>query len=162
MPREQIEDCACKRNGITEIKVAKIGEGAKIPLQALPGDAGFDIFSNEDSVIIPGTSVTIGSGCRVKIPSGCVGLVCPRSGLASKYSLTVGNAPGILDSGYTGELKVILINHGTSVYTVNKGDKVAQLVVVRFESPLTIEISGEDMDALNTIRSGNGFGSTGN
>lgn len=132
---------------------------AKIPFYAKDGDAGMDLFSVEEETILPQQSVTISTGLRVKVPEGCVGLVCPRSGLASKHQITVGNSPGICDSGYTGELKVIVQNNSTDTYQVSCGDKIAQFVIVPFVRVNTETL--DSFDCFNTERGESGFGSTG-
>ncbi|MCK9154742.1 MAG: dUTP diphosphatase [Paludibacteraceae bacterium] len=161
MPLDKI--CECRREKQESvIKMSSMdGSEENYPCYAHPGDAGMDIKSNEEIVIPQGSWKTIGSGIRVKVPEGFVGLVCPRSGLASKFGITVENAPGILDSSYTGELKVIIINHSNCEYVIKKGDKIAQLVIAPFVSPKIMFVSEEEMDELNTERGNKGFGSSG-
>lgn len=141
------------------VSFCPLAETSQIPQYAKEGDAGMDIFSNEDSFLNKDETKVISSGCRVKIPDGTVGFVCPRSGLAAKYSITVENAPGIIDSKFTGELKVILHNDGQHGYEIKKGDRIAQLVVVPFIScKIVLE---KDFSKFDTERGENGFGSTG-
>lgn len=134
-------------------------ETAILPKYAKAGDAGMDIFSDEEAVLFPTESKTITSGVRIKIPENTVGFVTPRSGLASKFAVTVCNSPGTIDSGYTGELKVIIVNHGNACFQVKKGDRIAQLVVVPFISCETV--LEKDFDRFNTDRGTDGFGSSG-
>lgn len=130
---------------------------AAAPSYARPGDAGADLRSNLDLTIQPGERALVGTGVSIALPEGTVGLVHPRSGLAAKHGVTVLNAPGTIDSGYRGELKVILINHGDAPFKVSVGDRIAQLVVQRFE-----QVSFELVDTLDASERGtNGCGSTG-
>ena len=158
MPHDKI--CECRKQ-TPILYVSKSDDSVPVPGFSHPGDAGMNICCNEDVVLLPGTSLTLSTGCRMKVPEGYVGMVCPRSGMASKYSVTVGNAPGVSDSGYLGELKVILMNHGKQEYKIQKGDKIAQLVIVPFVSPSIVLISDAQMDEFKTERGSQGFGSTG-
>ncbi|WP_408925884.1 dUTP diphosphatase [Corynebacterium sp. YSMAA1_1_F7] len=127
-----------------------------MPNIAHAGDAGLDLTSTQRVIIPPGGWELVPTGARNLVPAKHVGLVCPRSGLAARHGVTVLNAPGVIDAGYEGEVKVILINHGVSRFVVEPGDKVAQLVVL--ELPGMYEglqpVKGE-------ARGGGGFGSTG-
>lgn len=125
-----------------------------VPGYAHPGDAGIDLYAAHNA-IVTGNTVLISTGVAVAVPDGHVGLVCPRSGL-SKHGVTVANAPGIVDSGYRGELMVRLTTTSTPYYVI-RGDRIAQLVIVPVLRP-TITI----VDHLDdTERGANGFGSTG-
>ena len=128
-----------------------------IPVHAHEGDAGVDLTSSRDIELSPGAQVLVPTGIAVAIPRGFAGFVLPRSGIAVKHGVTVINAPGLIDSGYRGELKVGLINHGDSSYTIKVGDRIAQLVVMAVVSPEFVEV--EELDA--TSRGSGGFGSTG-
>lgn len=139
------------------MKIQLLNESARIPVRAYPTDAGADLFSVEDAVLQPGERKLIGTGVAVEIPNGFVGYVCPRSGLAHKYGVSVANAPGVVDAAYRGEVKVNLINLGQDPFVIEPGMKIAQLVVqevklVQFE--VVGSLSGTD-------RGANGHGSTG-
>lgn len=134
-----------------------LGAGVDVPKYAKSGDAGADLVSAENVVIGSRERKLVGTGIRVAIPEGYVGLVHPRSGLALKHGITVLNAPGTVDAGYRGEIGVILYNTGFEPFEVNVGDRIAQLVIQKVE---TAEF--EIVDVLKeTERGESGFGSTG-
>ena len=108
----------------------KLREDAKIPERATEGSAGFDLFSLEPYNLMPGNRADISTGIGVMIPDGHVGMVCPRSGMAIKWGVTVLNGPGIIDHDYRGELRVILINFSPMPYHISVGDAIAQIVVI--------------------------------
>lgn len=139
------------------MEIEIIAEEGMLPIYAREGDAGADIRSNEDVEILAGQQVLVKTGIRLGLPDGYVGLVCSRSGLALKSGVFVLNAPGVVDSGYRGEVGVILKNSGSSTFLVSKGDRVAQLMIQKFESPKFIEVETLDV----TERGEGGFGSTG-
>ncbi|WP_379545452.1 dUTP diphosphatase [Qipengyuania sp. DSG2-2] len=140
-----------------QLKRLPHGEGLDLPTYATQGAAGMDVVSAEDAVIAPGARHAVATGLSVAIPMGYEIQVRPRSGLALKHGITVPNTPGTIDSDYRGELKVILINHGTQDFTIARGDRVAQLVV----APVT-QGEWQEVDALDdTERGAGGFGSTG-
>ncbi len=140
-----------------QLKRLPHGEGLDLPTYATQGAAGMDVVSAEDAVIAPGARHAVATGLSVAIPMGYEIQVRPRSGLALKHGITVPNTPGTIDSDYRGELKVILINHGTQDFTIARGDRVAQLVV----APVT-QGMWQEVDALDdTARGAGGFGSTG-
>lgn len=129
-----------------------------MPSYAHTGDAGLDLCSVADIVIEPGDTADVGTGMRAVIPEGTAGLVCPRSGLAFNHGVTVLNAPGIVDSGYRGEIRVCLVNLGGHAHHVKRGDRIAQLVIVPV---ITCEVyETHDVDS-GTGRGNGGFGSTG-
>ena len=129
--------------------------GELIPVYSHPGDAGADLRSSVDTVIPARGKHLISTGIRLKLPPGHVGLIWPRSGLAVKHSLDCG--AGVIDSEYRGEIKVLLFNHSDQDYVIKRGDRVAQLIVQKFE-----KIDFIPVDSLeDTARGGNGFGSTG-
>ncbi len=133
------------------------GQGLAPPAQATSGAAGADLVSAEDMTIAPGGVHAIATGIALAIPQGFEGQVRPRSGLALKHGVTVLNAPGTIDCDYRGEVRVILINHGKSAYTVCRGDRIAQLVI----APV-VHASFQSVSALDeTHRGSGGFGSTG-
>lgn len=126
-----------------------------VPGYAHPGDAGLDLYAAEDAVVT-GETVRIPTGVAVAVPDGHVGLVCPRSGL-SKHGVTVANAPGVVDSGYRGELMVRLTTTSVTAHWVRRGDRIAQLLVIPVLRPEVTVV--DDLDG--TERGANGFGSTG-
>lgn len=133
------------------------GEGLPAPSKARAGDAGFDLRATRPGKLFPGTWDLIPTGFALEMPSGYVGMVCPRSGLARDYGVTVLNAPGVVDSGFRGELQVLLVNHGRLLWMYDVGDRIAQLVVtpVATMDSAEVELIGE------TERGAMGFGSTG-
>lgn len=140
-----------------QIKVKKLVDSAELPRYAHPGDAGLDLFAVADSVLEPGCAGLIKTGISIELPSGTEAQVRPRSGLALKHSVTVLNSPGTIDEGYRGEVGVIMINHGREPFHVEKGMKIAQMVV---KPVFTVEVV--EAGALSdTSRGHGGFGSTG-
>lgn len=127
------------------------------PEYQTPNSAGVDLQSTEDVTIPAGKWSIVPTGLFMEIPQDFMGMVCPRSGLAAKHGVTVLNAPGIVDSDYRGEIKVILINHGSSEYSVKKGDRIAQLI---FAQALQGHLSSVN-ELSDTTRGAGGFGSTG-
>jgi len=121
------------------------------------GDAGADMAANEEVTIEPGATVIVGTGLSMAIPEGYAGFVLPRSGLAVKHGVTVANAPGLIDSGYRGELRVGLINHSDVAFRIEPGDRIAQLVIMEVETPTFMLVESLD----ETARGDGGFGSTG-
>lgn len=140
-----------------EVKRLAHGEGLDLPRYATTGAAGMDIVSAEDVTIAPTSRHAVATGLSVAIPQGYEIQVRPRSGLAFKHGITVPNTPGTIDSDYRGELKVLLINHGTEEFAVARGDRVAQLVVAPVTQGAWVEV--DELDA--TDRGAGGFGSTG-
>lgn len=137
--------------------IQPLHDEVEVPSRAHDGDAGFDLHADRTIEIAPGASVLVPTGVAIALPAGTVGMVCPRSGLAAKHQMTVLNAPGIVDAGYRGEVKVILINHGTEPFEVIRGQRIAQLVIVPFAAPAVQIVT--DLD--DTTRGTGGFGSTG-
>ena len=134
-----------------------LDDGATAPTRAHDTDAGLDLYSSRGCPINPGERRLVSTGVHVAIPPGYVGMICPRSGLAHKYGLTVLNAPGIIDAGYTGEIKVNLHNAGPGFSGVNAGERIAQLVITPIANAQLVQV-----DALGaTERGENGHGSTG-
>ena len=133
------------------------GEGRALPAYTTSGAAGMDVLAAEDCVIAPGQRHAVATGLAVAIPQGYEIQVRPRSGLALKHGITVPNTPGTIDSDYRGELQVILINHGAGDFTIQRGDRIAQLVL----APVT-QAAWEEVGELDTTtRGAGGFGSTG-
>ena len=134
-----------------------LDDGATAPTRAHSTDAGLDLYSLESATIPPGGRELVGTGVHVSIPPGYVGLVCPRSGLAHKQGLTVLNAPGIIDAGYTGEIKVNLHNTGDEVFWAETGTRIAQLLIAPIADAHLVQV-----DSLDTTERGDsGHGSTG-
>lgn len=126
------------------------------PTRAHKGDAGLDLTANENLVIPSGQRRTINLGTAVAIPEGQVGLLCPRSGHAAKHGLTTLTVPGVIDHGYTGDLKIVLYNTDPKPFEVVKGDRIAQLLIMPFTHLTPV---GRPLD--HTDRGDGGFGSTG-
>ncbi len=132
------------------------------PTYAHEGDAGADIRSNETVTLQPGERKLVGTGLRVALPNDVVAMVCSRSGLAHKNGLMVVNSPGIIDSGYRGEVKVNLVNLGDEPFTVEDGMRIAQLVVTPFVSVEYLEVIDGAFDKMkDTPRGASGHGSSG-
>ena len=138
--------------------VEAVGGPGQLPAYAHPGDAGADLRAARDVLLLPGERSLVGTGVSVAIPPGHVGLVTPRSGLAARHGLSIVNAPGVVDSGYRGEIKVCLINLDPETpITLRTGDRIAQLVLIPF-----VTASFTAVDALDdTPRGTGGYGSTG-
>ncbi|RAX51036.1 dUTP diphosphatase [Arthrobacter sp. AQ5-05] len=129
-----------------------------VPSYAHEGDAGADLCAREDVTLEPGQRALVPTGVSLALPLGFVGLIHPRSGLATKHGLTVVNAPGTVDAGYRGELKVTLLNtDATTPIVLKRGDRIAQLVIQRVERARFIQV--QELD--DTARGAGGFGSTG-
>lgn len=140
-----------------KIKILRLNEVAIVPKYAHPNDAGLDLYSIEEQEILPGDSKLVHTGISIELSPGTEAQVRPRSGLALKHQITVLNTPGTIDADYRGEIGVILINHGKTIFKVNKGMKIAQLVI----APV-IHAEIEEVEQLNsTIRGEGGFGSSG-
>ena len=136
----------------------RLSAGAVAPVRAHDGDAGFDLCACEAAELGPGERASVGTGIAVAIPEGQAGLVLPRSGLAMRHGISVVNAPGLIDSGYRGEVRVLLLNTDPAEsFSVGVGDRIAQLLIVRHEAPELVEVQGLD----ETMRGAGGFGSTG-
>ena len=131
----------------------KLTEDAIIPQYQTIGSAGLDLHSIEAVVLTPGERKLVGTGLTINLPAGTEGQIRPRSGLAFKHGITVLNSPGTIDEDYKGELKVLLYNAGDSTFSVEKGDRIAQLVVNQ-----VYKLTGL---ALDNTREDKGFGSTG-
>lgn len=144
---------------ITTITIPAVTAEGFIPERKHEGDAGADLrYCGEKPVFLsPGERKNLPTGVYLEIPDGHVGLVCPRSGLAVKFGLTVLNSPGIIDSGYRGEIRVPLVNLGDLTITINPGDRIAQLLVLSVAASafVPVDVLGE------SERGAAGFGSTG-
>lgn len=140
------------------IALKRLDPDLPVPQRAHPGDAGVDLCSTSDVTIEPGRRTLVGTGIAIALPVGTVGLIHPRSGLAAKSGLSIVNAPGTVDAGYRGELKVCLINlDPDTAIEIRRGDRIAQLVVQRVELPVFEEVESLD----DTARGTGGYGSSG-
>ena len=139
------------------VKVLRTDPAAQLPVYAHPGDAGMDVRSIEEVTLSPGARALIHTGLVLMLPPNAEAQVRPRSGLALKHGITVLNTPGTIDAGYRGEVGVILINLGAEPFTVEKGMKIAQLVVSPVAQAEVVEVTSVD----ETDRGAGGFGSTG-
>jgi dUTP pyrophosphatase len=143
---------------VIELVVRRLRDDAVLPEHAYPGDAGLDLAACEQVVIAPGARAVVSTGLAVAIPVGHAGLVTPRSGLAVRHGLGMVNAPGLIDSGYRGELRVVLLNTDRETpFTVESGMRVAQLVVIPVPELTLVEVE----DLPETERGVAGFGSSG-
>lgn len=140
-----------------DIAAVRLDSGLPLPAYAKPGDAGLDLRASESVTLEPGERRLVPTGLAVAIPEGHAGFVLPRSGLAMHKGVTVLNAPGLIDSGYRGELKVLLINHGAEAVGIERGERIAQLVVQPVARVRLVE--GERLP--DSARGEGGFGSTG-
>ena len=142
---------------MSELPFKRLAENATLPVRAYPGDAGLDLSSAERVEIAPGARALVGTGLAVAIPEGHAGFVQPRSGLAANHGITIVNTPGLVDSGYRGELKVILLNTDREqTFIVEPGMRIAQLVVVPVATPQPVEVA----ELPDTERGEKGFGSS--
>jgi dUTP pyrophosphatase len=140
-----------------KIKVKKLVDDAVLPKYAHPGDAGLDLFAAEENTLAPGGTGLVKTGISLELPEGTEAQVRPRSGLALKHSVTVLNSPGTIDEGYRGEVGVIMINHGSEPFHIEKGMKIAQMLI---KPVYTVEVE-EAVELSDTSRGEGGFGSTG-
>lgn len=140
-----------------KIHVFRLDTELPLPKHSHPGDAGVDLRSVIDASLAPGDRILVPTGVAFEIPAGYCGLVLPRSGLALRSGIGIANSPGLIDSGYRGELKVMLINHGSEPFAIVRGDRIAQLVITPFVTQDIVEIN----DLSATARGDGGYGSTG-
>ncbi len=141
-----------------DLRFVKLDERATLPTRAHDNDAGLDLYAAESARLAPGARVSVGTGLAVQIPDGVGGLVLPRSGLALKHGVTLVNSPGLIDPGYRGEVRVLLVNTDrTREFQISPGDRIAQLLLVPVvhASPLQAEALDE------STRGAGGFGSSG-
>ena len=141
-----------------ELRFTKLSTEATLPTRAHDNDAGLDLYAAEKARIVPGGRVSVGTGLAVAIPEGLAGLVLPRSGLALKWGVTLVNSPGLIDPGYRGELRVVLLNTDRTIdFHVKPGDRIAQLLLVPIATASPVQA-----DALEeSTRGAGGFGSSG-
>ena len=140
------------------IQVVRLDPDLPLPSYAHPGDAGADLHTTVDVTLGPGERALVPTGIAVALPDGYVALVHPRSGLAARHGLSIVNTPGTVDAGYRGEVKVLLINHDpVEAVTLRRGERIAQLVVQRFERARFVEVGVLPA----SVRGDGGYGSTG-
>ena len=141
-----------------DISVVRLDADLPLPSYAHPGDAGADLHTAVDLVLEPGERAMVPTGISIALPDGYVALVHPRSGLAARHGLSIVNTPGTVDAGYRGEIKVMLINHDpVEPVTLKRGDRIAQLVIQRFERARFVEAGV----LPESVRGDGGYGSTG-
>ncbi len=140
------------------VQIQRLDPDLPLPVPAHLGDAGLDLYAREDAVIAArGGRLLMPTGVAVAIPHGYMGLAVPRSGLALKHGITLVNTPGIIDSGYRGELKVVMINTDPELdYEVKRGDRVAQLIISRYDN-----VTWTEVNELSGFDRGGGFGHSG-
>jgi dUTP pyrophosphatase len=142
-----------------DLQVRLLHPAATAPRRAHEHDAGYDLACVEGFTLWPGRRRTVGTGVAIALPAGVAGLVTPRSGLASRHGVTIVNAPGLVDPGYRGELRVTLLNTGDAPYAARAGDRIAQLLLVPFVAPEVRVVDG--LDGGPDARGELGFGSSG-
>ena len=140
---------------MNELPVKITDAAAVLPSRSSASAAGLDLYSCEDVLLSPGRVITVRTGISIEIPAGCAGLVWPRSGMAAKHGIDT--MAGVIDSDYRGEVKVVLTNHGTEAYRIKAGDRIAQLIIQKYEA-----LNPVKADTLSdTSRGSGGFGSSG-
>ncbi|MDX6480060.1 MAG: dUTP pyrophosphatase [Gaiellaceae bacterium] len=142
---------------MSELPFKRLQDGATLPVRAYAGDAGLDLAAAERVELAPGARALVGTGLAVAIPEGHAGFVQPRSGLAAEHGITIVNSPGLVDSGYRGELKVILLNTDSrETFVVEPGMRIAQLVILAVATPQSVEVT----ELPGSERGEKGFGSS--
>jgi len=148
-----------QRTGVNNMKIPiiKLDKDLPTPHYKHDGDAGMDLYSSEDVIILPGEFKLVGTGLKMAIPYGFEAQIRPRSGLAAKHGVSIVNTPGTVDGGYRGEFMVILINHGKEPFEIKRADRIAQMIVNKFEA-----VHLEEVEVLpDSSRAEGGLGSTG-
>jgi dUTP pyrophosphatase len=141
-----------------ELQIKRLTETAKMPTYAHATDSGMDLYYDDDDFILsPGDSAMLSTGIAIKLPPNTEAQIRSRSGLAAKHGISITHGVGTIDEGYTGEIKVLLINHGQDAVLIKHGDRIAQMVICPVLRPTIIEVD----DLGETDRGANGFGSTG-
>jgi dUTP pyrophosphatase len=141
-----------------ELRVRLLEDGARVPSRAHEGDAGLDLHASESARLAPGERASVATGIAVEIPPGHAGLVLPRSGLAARHGVALVNSPGLIDSGYRGEVRVLLLNTDRQrSFAIEPGDRIAQLVV----TPIAVAAPIEVTTLAASSRGDGGFGSSG-
>jgi dUTP pyrophosphatase len=143
---------------VSGLRVRRLHPEARLPTRAYEGDAGLDLYAVEAMTLEPGARASVSTGIALEIPLGQAGLVLPRSGLADRHGIALVNAPGLIDAGYRGEVRVLLLNTDRrEAFTINPGERIAQLVLVRVEAPEVAEVH----ELALSERGPGGFGSSG-
>ena len=141
-----------------ELPIRRLSDAATIPTRAHDGDAGLDLYASEAMTLEPGTRASVATGIAVEIPEGHAGLVLPRSGLAARHGIALVNAPGLIDAGYRGEVRVLLLNtDAEATFEIAPGDRIAQLLVTPFAEARPVEAP----ELATSVRGEGGFGSSG-
>jgi dUTP pyrophosphatase len=141
-----------------KIHCTLLSEDARLPSRAHHGDAGLDLYASEAATLAPGERASVGTGIAVEIPPRHAGLVLPRSGLAARHGIALVNAPGLIDAGYRGEIRVLLLNTDRdAAFAIEAGDRIAQLVLTPIAEAEPVE--AEELSA--SVRGQGGFGSSG-
>lgn len=141
-----------------QLRVAKLKDEATVPTRAHAGDAGLDLYACEAAHLGPGERWSVGTGVAVEIPEGHAGLVLPRSGLARDHGISLVNSPGLIDAGYRGEVRVLLLNTDPAeIFRLQPGERIAQLVITPIASAEPIEVES----LSESVRGDGGFGSSG-
>ena len=140
-----------------ELRFTLLSGDARAPARAHVGDAGLDLHAAEPAALEPGARASVGTGVAIEIPAGHAGLVLPRSGLAARHGIALVNAPGLIDSGYRGELRILLLNTGRERFEVAVGDRIAQLLVSPYAAADPVEVD----ELESSTRGTGGFGSSG-
>jgi dUTP pyrophosphatase len=150
--------CSCTEPGTVEVLITRLDPDLPLPQRAHPGDAGSDLFAAADVFLGPGQRAIVGTGVCIALPDGYAAFVHPRSGLATRYGVTIVNAPGTVDAGYRGEIRVILLNTDAEhPVQFRRGDRIAQLVIQKVEQPVFREVG----KLPGSHRGEHGHGSTG-
>lgn len=140
-----------------KLPVRRLDDAATLPARAHPGDAGLDLYAAEAAQIAPGDRASVGTGIALEVPAGHAALVLPRSGLAARHGISLVNAPGLIDAGYRGEVRVLLLNTGDEAFSVAPGDRIAQLLLMPFAEAEPVEVA----ELAASERGEGGFGSSG-
>jgi dUTP diphosphatase len=141
-----------------EVLITRLDDGVPLPSYAHPGDAGADLVTTQDVTLKPGERSLVGTGIAIALPDGYAAFVHPRSGLAARHAVSIVNAPGTVDAGYRGEIKVCLVNlDPAEPVTLHRGDRIAQLVIQRVSKARFVEVER----LPGSARGDGGYGSTG-
>ncbi len=141
-----------------ELRVTLLSDAARLPARAHEGDAGLDLHASEQATLEPGGRASVGTGIAVEIAPGHAGLVLPRSGLAAKHGIALVNSPGLIDSGYRGEVRVLLLNTDREEeFAIDVGDRIAQLLITPFAEAVPVAAT----ELTESARAAGGFGSSG-
>ncbi len=146
------------QQGTVQVLLRRLDRGLPVPSRAHPGDAGCDLYAAADIALGPGQRAVVGTGVAIALPAGYAAFVLPRSGLAAEHGVTIVNAPGTVDAGYRGEIRVIVLNTDAEhAVQLRRGDRIAQLVIQRVEMPVFLEVE----TLPGSQRGAGGHGSTG-